>query len=367
MNILCDRNQLQEAFSFVAGVAPLKTPKPIVQNVLLDATKSGLTLYSTDFELSARVAVESVKVVKPGKVLLPARQTNALLKELSDPTLTLQSKEFRCTIESGGGSFILVGDDPDQFPNTKNAEDGESLTIPAVVFLDLVRKTMFAAAREESRYMINGVLFDCHDDCLRLVATDGRRLALNYHNFTGSQTVPKIKCVVPIRALQMVSRAIDESVTDDLTITFTDNQVHFSRAGTLLTTQLLECNFPDYEVVIPKAADSTCELNRSQLETNVRKVAILSSGDLRVIHMNFSSQSLEMSAESDGVGRADQVMDVDVKGAGGTLSFNPDYLLEALKVCDLDVVRLDMSDDSTPAKLTLGESFTYILMPISGS
>ena len=83
--------------------------------------------------------------------------------------------------------------------------------------------------------------------------------------------------------------------------------------------------------------------------------------------MNFSSQSLEISAESSGVGRADQTMDVDVKGAGGTLSFNPDYLLEALKVCDLDVVRLDMSDDSTPAKLTLGESFTYILMPISGS
>jgi len=279
----------------------------------------------------------------------------------------LKSKEYRCTIESGGGSFILVGDDPEQFPNTKNKEKGDSFKIPAAAFLDLVRKTMFAAAREESRYMINGVLFDCHDDCLRMVATDGRRLALNYHNFNDSQKVPTIKCVVPIRALQMVSRAIDESVTDDLEITFTDNQVHFSRTGTFLTTQLLECNFPDYEVVIPKAADTTCELNRELLEKNVRRVAILSSGDLRVVHMNFSSQSLEMSAESSGVGRADQVMDVDMKGAGGSLSFNPDYLLEALKVCDLDVVRLDMSDDSTPAKLTLGESFSYILMPISGS
>ena len=83
--------------------------------------------------------------------------------------------------------------------------------------------------------------------------------------------------------------------------------------------------------------------------------------------MNFSSHSLEMTAESSDVGRADQVMDVDVKGAGGVLSFNPDFLLEALKVTDLDVVRLDMSDDSTPAKMSLGESFTYILMPISGS
>lgn len=366
MKILCDRSQLQEAFSFVAGVAPQKTPKPIVQNVLLDASKDGLVLYATDFELSARVEVDSVKIEKPGKVLLPARETSALLKELSDPTLTLKSKEFRCTIESGGGSFVLVGDDPEQFPSSSKVKGGHTLSIPSGVFLDLVRKTVFAAAREESRYMINGVLFDCHDDCLRLVATDGRRLALNYHNFTTSK-IPTIKCVVPIRALQMVSRAIGESSGNLLKISFSDNQVCFSQDGTSLTTQLLECNFPDYEVVIPKAADSTCELNRSLLESNVRKVAILSSGDLRVIHMNFSSQSLEMTAESTGIGRADQVMDVDVKGAGGTLSFNPDYLLEALKVCDLDVVRLDMSDDSTPAKLTLGESFTYILMPISGS
>jgi DNA polymerase-3 subunit beta len=366
MKILCDRSQLQEAFSFVAGVAPQKTPKPIIQNVLLDATKDGLTLYATDFELSARVAVDSVKIEKPGKVLLPARETSALLKELSDPTLTLKSKEFRCTIESGGGSFILMGDDPEQFPSTNQVEGGEAISMKAGTFLDLVKKTVFAAAREESRYMINGVLFDCRDDCLRMVATDGRRLALNYHNFTDSPT-PTIKCVVPIRALQMVSRALGESSPEDVEMIFSDNQVRFSHAGSSLTTQLLECNFPDYEVVIPKAAQSTCEINKNLMESNVRKVAILSSGDLRVVRMNFSSQSLEMSAENSGVGRADQIMDIDMKGPGGSLSFNPDYVLEALKVCDTDVVQLGMSDDSTPAKLTLGESFTYILMPISGS
>ncbi len=367
MKILVDRNQLQAAFSLVASIAPQKTPKPILQNILMKVESDGVTLFATDYEISATVCVESVKVQEPGWVLLPARETSALLRELNDPTLTLKSKEMRCTIESGGGSFVLVGDDPEQFPSETQIGKGNKIKIPAGVFLSMIRKTMFAAAREESLYMINGVLFDCRDDCLRLVATDGRRLALNYYNLEGGKASPTIKSVVPIRALQMLTKAISEDSSEELEIMFTDNQVGFRFAGVSLVSQLLECNFPDYDVVVPKSAETSCEINRELLERNVRTVAVLSSGDLRVIRMNFEGQTLAMSAESSGVGRADQVMEVNIKGAGGSLSFNPDYLLEALKVADPAVIRLDMSDDSTPAKLTLGESFTYILMPISGS
>ena len=367
MKILCDRNQLQEAFSFVAGIAAQKTPKPILQHVLLDAQKDRVTLYATDQEILAQVSLESVKVSKPGKVLLPAKETSALLRELSDPTLTLAGKEFRCTLESGGGSFVLVGDDPDKFPSYSRAlKGGQSFSMPAGSFVDMVRKTIFAAAREESRYMINGLLMDCRQDCLRLVGTDGRRLALNYYNFPGAEQ-PTLKVVVPHRALQVLSRAVTEDSKEEIKISCTDNQAGFEFGNFRLITQLLENSFPDYEVVIPKSAETSCDLDRHLLERNVRQVAVLSSGDLRVIKLNFENQSLELSAESADKGRADQVMPVDVKGAGGALSFNPDYLLEALKVADQDVVRLDMSDDSKPAKLTLGEAFTYVLMPISGS
>lgn len=367
MKILADRQQLQEAFALVASIAPQKSPKPILQNILVEAGGDGVTLFATDYEISAKVSVGSVKVQKPGKTLLPARETSALLRELNDPTLTLQTKELRCTIESGSGSFVLVGDDAEQFPSENQIGKGTKIKIPAREFLSMVRQTVFAAAREESRYMINGVLFDCRDDCLRLVATDGRRLALNYYNLPGGKKSPVVKSVVPIRALQMLTKAISDDSTEEIEIIFTDNQVGFRFAAVSLISQLLECNFPDYDVVIPKSAETSCDINREILERNVRKVAVLSSGELRVIRMDFEDQSLAMSAESSGVGRADQVMDVDIKGAGGSLSFNPDYLLEALKVSSQDVVRLDMSDDSTPAKMTLGEAFTYVLMPISGS
>ena len=138
MRILCDRNQLQEAFSLAAGIVPQKTPKPILQNVLLAAENDSLTVFATDYEIWIRVEVDSVKITEPGQTLLPARQTSALLRELSNPTLTMESREFRCTLDSGVGWFVLVGDDPELFPAETRSGDDKTLTQPAGVLISMV-------------------------------------------------------------------------------------------------------------------------------------------------------------------------------------------------------------------------------------
>ena len=101
------------------------------------------------------------------------------------------------------------------------------------------------------------------------------------------------------------------------------------------------------------------------MERSLRRVAILSSGDVRLVKFAFGGTQLEMTAESSGVGRADVRMDVAIDGPGGEIGFNPDYVLEALRVSDLEMIRLDMTDGSTPAKMTLAEAFTYVVMPVS--
>lgn len=371
MKILCDRQQLSEAFGVVAAITPLKTPKPIAKNVMLLAENDSLTFSATDFEMSAQLRLDSVKVKKPGAVLLPAKETSALLREITDPTVTLESDDLRCNIKTSGGSFVLVGDDPEQFPQQIKLTKGTRVRIAADRFLDMYRKTGFAAAREDSRYAINGLLIQCKESSMRLVATDGRRLALSYTQLDGD--VPDAEMIVSSRALHALARALPENSKDELEVVFSDKQAGFSFPNTgfasdfLLVSQLLDSRFPDYEGVIPKVADTTVEISRSLLESNLRRAAVLCAGEVRVVRFQFSSSSLEMSAESTGVGRADVVMDVDVKGAGGSIGFNPDYVLEALKVSDLDMVRLDMTDEETPAKFTLGEAFTYVLMPISSA
>jgi DNA polymerase-3 subunit beta len=344
---------------------PAKTPKPIVQNVLVRAEKDGLTLFATDFELSARVHLDAVKVSKAGSALLPARETAALLREITDPTVSFTTKDLRTTLESGGGSFVLLGDDPEKFPREIALEGGKSVKLGARRFSDMAQRTMFAAAREETRYAINGALIESRNGTLRLVATDGRRLALTHESLPGD--APEVKEVVPLRALQAIVRAIPEHTEETLEILFGERQVGMRMGSTLLVSQLLEATFPEYEAVIPKVADTSVDLARDLLAANLRRVAILAGNDVRMVRFNFTASSLEMAAENTGVGRAEVVMDADVKGAGGAVSFNPDFLLDALKVAERDVVRLDMTDESTPVKFTLGEAFTYVLMPISGS
>lgn len=370
MKILCERARLQEAFAIVSSVVPVKTTKQILQNVLLTADEDGITLFATDLEMAAKVGMEAVKVGKKGRVLLPARECAALLRELSDPTVTLESKDNRCTLESGGGRFVLLGEEPDQFPEDIAVRSARRIAVPAGRMLRMVQETSFAAAREETRYAINGVMFDFGDGCLRLVATDGRRLALSYQNLDGKgggEATGDFRVVVPLRALSTLARAISEESKEPLQVAVGDKQIEFQLASVRIISQLLESRFPDYEAVVPKAADTTVELDRALLESSLRKAAILCADDLRMVRFEVNDSSLRLTAESNSRGRADVQMEVSSKGAGGSINFNPDFIVEALRVCELDTVRLDMSDDSMPAKFTLGESFTYVVMPISGT
>ena len=203
MKILCDRTALQEAVNVVSSVVPVKTTKPILQNFLVRADGDGIILFGTDLEMAARVELDSVKVSKKGSVLLPAKETAALLRELSDPTVTLESTDQRCRIESGGGSFVLLGEDPEQFPDEAVVKSGKKMEISCGRMLRMIQETVFAAAREETRYAIHGVLMDAAAGCVRMVATDGRRLAISYEN---TDTKSEFKVSV-LRLVPEVQRA----------------------------------------------------------------------------------------------------------------------------------------------------------------
>src|SRR5262245_19895496 len=281
MKILCDRTQLQEALGIVGSVVPVKTTRPVLENVLLTAADGELTLFATDLEMAAKVQMDAVKVHRKGVVLLPARESTALLRELSDPTVTLERSDQRCRIDSGGGSFVLLGDDPDQFPEDAPVKGSKTIAVPAGRLLRMIQETTFAAAREETRYAIHGVMFDLASGCLRLVATDGRRLALSYQNIDSGKA--EFRVVVPLRALAALARAIPDGSKDELAIAVGDKQIEFRFGKVRLLSQLLDSRFPDYEGVIPKAVDTTVELNKAMLESSLRKTAILCADDLRMV------------------------------------------------------------------------------------
>jgi DNA polymerase-3 subunit beta len=164
-----------------------------------------------------------------------------------------------------------------------------------------------------------------------------------------------------------LARALTEGSKDNVVIEVGEKQVVFTTGKTQLVSQLLDTRFPDYEGVMPKSADTTVDIQKAVLEGALRRAAILCAAEMRMVKFEVGDNTLRMVAESSVRGRADVSIDAVVKGSGGSINFNPDYILEALRQCALDEIRLDMSDDSMPAKFTLGESFTYVVMPISGA
>ncbi len=179
MKVICDREKLREGLSIANNVVPAKSTRPVLENVCLVATDDALELVGTDLEVSVRFRIEDVEVTDPGPAVIPARVTLDFVRDLSGETVTLETKDGKCSITSGADSCELVTVDPDEFPVISRFSGEGTVSMQGGSFMKLVGQTSFAAAREPGRYAMHGVLTEVDNDILRLVATDGRRLALS--------------------------------------------------------------------------------------------------------------------------------------------------------------------------------------------
>lgn len=369
MRFTCpDRASLAAAVSFAATVAPAKTAKPVLQHVRLSTGLQVLHVRATDLDVAVSIDLPLAEIDTPGCALLPAREAAALLREMGGDTVELHSVKHRCTITGDGGSYMLVGEDPDTFPDVEPVE-ADPIEIPAEQLAGMIRRTVFAAAREDSRYSLGGVMLDASASAttgtLNLVATDGRRLSICTAVEVGGTV--QARAIVPVRALQLVARAIGEWGEGACQIRIGENRASFTFGQVTISAQLLECSFPDYAGVIPKTSETKAVVSREAWEHATKKVAVMAGRDLRSIECAFSAEGLVLMSSNSEVGTGTQNMEAEVDGPDVTLRFNPDYLVDGLKASDAETVTVHMGDDSTPAKLEMGDGCQYVLMPISGS
>jgi DNA polymerase-3 subunit beta len=383
MRILCDRARLLDGVGIVSAAVPAKAIKRVLQNIHLRVAKDELRLFATDLEIAISTRIDQVKVEGSGDCLLPARELAAILRELSEPTVTLEADENRCRIETRSGTFTLMGDDPAEYPATFQGAEGEPVRIGAAALADLVRKTSFAAAREATRYAMNGVLCQVREEKLRMVGTDGRRLALAHRRLEGSSG-PKAgvehTAIVPVKVLASVVRALPPAdsdappeaeasagTSDAVAIRFGPSHISFSFGLSEVHARLIDGEFPQFDGVVPRTSETTAEFNRALFESSTRKAAILAGQDSRAVRFTLDASTLRLSSEVANVGTAEITMEADVKGPGGTDLYNPDYLLEFLKVTPIETLLFHFTDESSPCKFTVGEDYQYVIMPITGA
>lgn len=387
MKVICERAALLEAVNQVSGVVASRSPRPQLTCIKLVATKTAdgaeLTLSGTDAEISLSVRIGRVDVVQEGSALIPSDKLRQIISaEDNESTLTLEVSGETTHIRGEDAHFTLHGFDPADFPTLADykaiaegsaaAPAAKSLFVTDAGIIDsLVTRTLFAAARENSRYAINGVLLVREGKKLEMVATDGRRLAKSMVTIAGGGE--NAQCIIPSKALSMLQK-LTSDVNEPVHIAITDNQAVFafgdepadSRA--VLTTNLVEGTFPPYEDVIPRDLDIKVTFNRDTLASAVKRAALLTNEESRGVRLAFTGadKSLELSSRAPEMGEA--TINVDLAAYDGNdieIGFNPAFITDALKVITDPEIMIELKAPNKPGLFKAGNDFLYVVMPVN--
>ena len=361
MKFSVSKEKLLEGLQTVQNVVSTRTTLPILSNVLLQAADGQLRLTTTDLDVGVCGAVEA-QVEKPGATTLPARRLSTIVRELpaSEIQVEVDSKNV-ATIRCGQSFFKILGLPEEEFPPLPRFEEAKEFKLSQKELRDGLRKTSYAISSDETRYVLNGILFSFKENKLTMVATDGRRLALVdiEVEFPRSQ---EVDLIVPTKCVTELGRLVGDE--GDLRMMVGENQVAFEVNDTLLVSKLIEGNYPNYRQVIPAEAKERVTLERELFHNAVHRVSLLASEKSNSVKLVFSKNNIEIAANTPDVGEARESLPVAYKGKEFSIAFNPEFLMAPLRNLTNDEVYLDLIDEMSPGVIKIQTPFLYVLMPM---
>jgi DNA polymerase-3 subunit beta len=338
MKLTITREQLQEGLVAVAASVPAKTTLPILSNILLEATKDGIRLSGTDLDIAVSTTV-AASVDQEGAITLPARKLVEIVRELPSAAIRLTaSGEQRVTIECGRSKFRLLGLPREEFPAFPGVKFDGGWRAPAKDLQKLIAHVAFAASTEESRPILNGVLWELRPERMRMVATNGHRLARMDVPTPASGAGDQADLIVPPKALEQIRRLF--ATDDDVEIARSENHLGFRSASTQVFTRLIEGPYPNYEQVIPRENDKAATADKAAFTSALRRMSIVASDQTHRIRMAFANGSCKLSVQTPDLGEAQEEITVSYEGDPLEIGFNAAYLLEILKYIPTDEVRM---------------------------
>jgi len=365
MKFSVTKESLLEGLQKTQNVVSNRTTLPVLSNVLVETTDTGIRLSTTDMEVALRCDVPAV-VEKPGATTLPARRLLTIVRALpaSDIQIETDAKNIS-SIRSGQSFFKIYGLARDEFPAFPSSKDARTLSIKQSVLKDGLKKTSYAISMDETPYLLNGILFSFKESTLKLVATDGRRLAL-FEETIDAELAGKLDMdfIVPTKAINELQRLLIDD--GDVVVSVSENLVSFELNGSLLVSKLVDGNYPNYKQVIPSSDDvkESITLEREMLLSCVSRVSLLSSDKASSIRLNFSKNNIEVTSNTPEVGEAKESLAVAYRGRDFSIAFNPEYLMDPLKALPNDEVIFHLIDEMSPGVLKINSGFLYVIMPM---
>jgi DNA polymerase-3 subunit beta len=337
MRFTISREKLQEGLAAVAPAVPSKTTLPVLANLLVQTTEKGIRISGTDLDIAVGTEVIA-DVEAAGAITIPARKLSEIARELPPAPVKISATgDQRITLECGRSKFKLLGLPKSEFPSFPAIKFEKALRIPSGDLQKLISHTAFAASTEESRPILNGVLWELRPEHMRMVATNGHRLA-KMDVPVKMASAPASDLIIPPKALEQIRRLFPAE--EELEVAQGDNHLGFRSPFTAVYTRLIEGPYPGYDQVIPRDNDKYAIIDKVALIGALKRMSVVASDQTHRIRLSFNSGMLKFSVSTPDLGEAQDELPVRYNGDPLDIGFNAAYLLEILRYLPTEEIRL---------------------------
>jgi len=362
MRVVSSRSELVVLVGKIQNIVPTRPVVPVCANALVEAYNGELIISTIDLMVGMRAKMEA-NVLEEGAIVLPARRFFQLIRELTTREVELSiSNDEVVSIQAGDSQFCLNGMSKMGFPTFPDLADTMQFSVPSDKLREVLSKSAFAAAREDSRHVLNGVLMMVDNDEITFVGTDGKRLA-RVSTFIELKHPHKHDYLIPLKAVEEIIRGVGDGET--VRVRLAPDRIGIESGCVLLITKLLSGEYPDIDGIIPKEHRFTLTLHREELMTLLKQVALFTTDRSRSVCCTLTPGELTLVARADGIGEGRVSMPVDYSGETFEIAFNPFFFQDILRHSTDDTVSLSLTTPCNPGLVTDSTSAHYIIMPMS--
>jgi len=361
MKFKVDKADLLNGIQTVQNIITSKAALPILSNILIETHQDNtLRLSATDLDVGISCVIP-VDIQEAGAITVPAKRFGDIARDLPGDTVNISTKKNNSVvIETESCQFKIMGLPREEFPKLPEFQNKEAVRLEQAMLKEMLVLTSFAVSFDETRYILNGILFKLNKNNIILVATDGKRLAIVERKL--KQAIDReVRIIVPLKTIHELNR----NLTDEGEVSFLlgNNQALFDLGGVVIISRLIEGEFPDYQQVIPPISENKVKVDREQFLLAVKRGALLSTPDYQAVKLEIFKDKVVVSKSTPDIGESREEVGVEYKGKEMMIGFNPNYLADVLKNLRNDTVEFELTDSEKPGVIRV-EGYVYIVLPM---
>jgi DNA polymerase-3 subunit beta len=365
MKIVCKKEDILNNVQMIEGAVSTKTTLPVLNNFLMESVDKKLQLIATDLEITIKCLIKDINIIKQGAITIPARKFIDIIRELPDSEINIEVNEKNLiTIKCDKITYKLMGLPKSEYPSIlEPKKEIVSLKINQGLLKNMIKKTIFSVSTDETRKTLTGVLLSIEDNEIKMVGTDGHRLAFIKDNI--GKEVKNIKIIIPTKILNELLKILKED-EKDIDVSISENQIIFKLDELVLISKLIEGQYPSYEQIVNKIFDKKIKVEKEIFSKAVKRVALLAIDKTNAIRLKASTNKLIINAITTDIGEAEEEVPVEYKGEEILIAFNAKYIMDVLKVIENNEIEINLLDPTSAGSIKPlnDKNYLYIIMPI---